>query len=126
MDLVIAVVIFGFIAVIFYSLVLIQEKPSVKELQQEAQDIGTKLEGTVPSCGQVISGQVVTPESLQCLYGLNYNQLRQQLGIQGNFCIYVEDSSGRLYVVNSTSGNMTGFGDPGLIVSGTPCGTVIP
>ena len=126
MDLVIAVVIFGFIAVIFYSLVLIQQKPSIEELQQTAQTIDTKLEGNVPGCGQIISGQSVTPEQLQCLYGLNYAQVKQQLGINANFCIYVQDSSGRIYLVgNNSYGNKTGFGDPSLIIAGVPCGQAV-
>jgi len=126
MDLVIAVVIFGFIAVIFYSLVLIQSKPSVEDLQREAQGINTKLEGTIPGCGTIIEGQTVTPQLLQCLFSQNYTQLKQQLGIKANFCLYVEDSNGKLYIVNNGTSNLTGFGDPELVVSGTPCGQSAP
>lgn len=126
MDLVIAVVIFGFIAIIFYSIIIIQQKPSVDNLQEYAQTIGTKLESNIPGCGPIINGQSVTPAQLSCLYDLNYTQLKQVFGIPADFCIYVEDTKGRLYIVNTTSGLMTGFGNPELVVSNTPCGQAIP
>lgn len=123
MDLVIAVVIFGFIAVIFYSLLLIQQKPSVEELQARAQDLNVLLEAGVGPCGSIIDGQSVTPDKLQCLFSLDYASTKTQLRVQGDFCIYLEDDNGKIYIVgNNTIGNKTGFGSDTLIVGGTPCG----
>ena len=122
MDLVIAVVIFGFIAVIFYSLLIIQQKPSIDDLQTRAQDLNQKLEQNIPGCGVIIQNQTLTPQQVACLYNLSYPQLKTQLGISGEFCIYIKDSQGRLYVVNTTNGSKNGFGSPQLVVSGQPCG----
>jgi hypothetical protein len=122
MDLVIAVVIFGFMSVMFYSLILLQQKPSVDDLRQDAERVNERLGAPIGSCGVIIEGQTVTPERLQCLFGMDYEQLRRELNMKGDFCIYIEDTSGRLYIVNSPSGNYTGFGHPNLVISGTPCG----
>lgn len=122
MDLVIGVVIFGFVAVTFYSLVIIQEKPSVEDLQQEAESINNKLEASVTGCGQIIDGQKIDIDTLRCLYSQNITQFKNALDINTKFCLYLEDTNGRVYVVNTTTENMTGFGDSELKIGGTPCG----
>jgi hypothetical protein len=125
MDLVIAVVVFGFMAVIFYSLVVIQDQPSVEELEKNAEAINAELENGVPNCGVIIAGQTVDEAKLQCLFGMDYDALKQEIGIDGEFCIYLEDTAGGLYIVSNQTANKTGFGNPQLIISGTPCGQPI-
>lgn len=122
MDLVIGVVIFGFMSVIFYSLLMMQDKPSVDELQQRAQVINQRLEQPVGPCGPIVANQTITSAQLRCLYDQPYNIVKQQLGVDGEFCIYVEDSKGNLYIINTTAGDRTGFGNPALIVGGVECG----
>jgi hypothetical protein len=126
MDLVIAVVIFGFMAVIFYSLLLIQQKPSIEDLRLSAESINEKLEQPLGACGPIIEGQNTTLEQLKCLYGQDYETVKQQLGVGTDFCIYIQDASGRVYIIgNSSYGNKTGFGSPSLILADTPCGQAI-
>lgn len=127
MDLVIAVVVFGFIAVVFYSLLTIQQRPSVDELQVNAQLIGSKLSAGVAGCGPISEGQPITNEQLECLYELSPTALQQALGVPGEFCIYVEDNDGTVLVVQNESGHAwTGTGDSALIVGGQPCGQPLP
>jgi len=127
MDLVIAVVVFGFIAVVFYSLLTIQQRPSVDELQVRAQQIENRLGSNIGSCGPIIQGQTITMEQLRCLYAQDPAALHQELGVPGNFCIYVEDSDGTILVVQNQSGyTWTAIGDNALIVGGQPCGEPIP
>lgn len=123
MDVVIAVVIFGFIAVIFYSLIVIEQQPSRDDLLRVAQDINTKLELGVLGCGAIIDNQTLTQAQIQCLYNQSYQQVKDQFGISPNahFCIYIQDSNGRLYIVDNGSTNKTGFGDPTINISGQPC-----
>ncbi len=128
MDLVIAVVVFGFIAVIFYSLLMIQQKPSVDELRDRAQTIQERLAAGNAGCGAITENQTITQDQLQCLYGKSGDELRQLLNVQGNFCIYIEDANNTVLVVrNSTTPlvYMTGVGDSALIVAGTNCGEAI-
>jgi hypothetical protein len=126
MDLVIAVVIFGFMAVIFYSLLLIQQKPSIEDLRVSAETINLRLEEPVGDCGPILEGQNTTLEQLKCLYGQDYDEVKQQLGVANDFCIYVQDSSGRVYIItNASYGSKTGFGNPALILADTRCGQTI-
>jgi hypothetical protein len=122
MDLVIAVVIFGFMAIIFVSLMVIKDKPSIEDLKQSAQDINDKLQDPVGLCGPIIQGQNLTLAQLRCLSGQDYSTLKEQLGIRSDFCIYLEDSNGNLYIINNGTANLTGIGNSALTVSGTPCG----
>jgi hypothetical protein len=132
MDLVIAVVVFGFIAVIFYSLLMVQQKPSVDELRNNAQTIQQRLAAGQSGCGPLSENQTITSEQLACLYNKTPSELRQLLNVKGNFCIYLEDSDGTVFVVANDTVNLanahykTGVGDPGLKVAGIACGAVIP
>ena len=131
MDLVIAVVVFGFIAVIFYSLLMIQQKPSVDDLRGRAQTIQDRLAQGKSGCGPITENQTITQTQLECLYNKNSTEIRQLLNIQGNFCIYIEDSAGTVLVVSNDSANpllaryRTATGDSALIVAGTPCGQLV-
>jgi hypothetical protein len=127
MDLVIAVVVFGFIAVTFYSLVTVQHRPSIDELQDRARTIETRLNSGGTSCGPIVDNQSITMEQIKCLYGKNATGLRQELGVSGNFCIYVENEKGEILIVqNETGAITTSIGDGALIIAGTPCGTTTP
>ena len=131
MDLVIAVVVFGFIAVIFYSLLMIQQKPSVDDLRGRAQTIQERLAAGQSGCGPITENQTISSQQLECLFNKNATELRQLLNIQGSFCIYLEDSDGTVLVVSNDTQQpaaavfRTGVGDPALIVAGTPCGATI-
>ncbi len=124
MDLVIAVVVFGFIAVVFYSLLTIQQQPSIDDLQGRAQTIEGKLAAGIAGCGPLIENQSMTMQQLQCLYKQNVTTLREQFGVPGSFCIYVEDTDGTILIVQNASGSIwTAVGDSALIVAGQYCGT---
>jgi len=131
MDLVIAVVVFGFIAVVFYSLLIIQQRPSIDDLQDRARTIQERLALGQSGCGPITENQTITSEQLECLYNMNSTEMRRMLNIQGNFCIYIEDSAKTVLVVSNDSANpglaryRTAVGDAALIVAGTPCGQLI-
>jgi hypothetical protein len=131
MDLVIAVVVFGFIAVIFYSLLMIQQKPSVDDLRDRAQTIQSRIAAGQTGCGPITENQTVTSDQLECLFNKTPTELRQALNVQGSFCIYLEDADGTVYVVSANRSDSaakvrTSVGDPALIVAGQNCGELSP
>lgn len=120
-DVVLGVVIFGFVAVTFSSFMLL-DRPDIDDLQIGAERVSLALEDS-PNCGTVLANNTIVNESLSCLYAQDYESLRESLRLRGDFCVYLEDDMGRLIRINS-SDNLTrnGWGSSELIVGGQPCG----
>ncbi len=124
-DVVIAVVIFGFIAAIITSFALL-EKPDTESLQRNAQEVTFYLEepiviGPDLNCSEIFDDNKVNIEGIECLFNStesDYEEFKKQTGIKGDFCIYLEDEDGNIVYIQ----NKTGWGSPELIVADKPCG----
>jgi len=128
-DLVVAVVIFGFIAIVITSFVLL-DKPDIETLQVDAQRVSGAIDGAVlllddgTDCGVLLDGERINDASIDCLYGAppdNYAPLRQSLGVEGDFCIFLEDENGQVIAV----ANRNGWGSGDLTIADEACGTDI-
>lgn len=116
MDVVLGVVIFGFLAVVFTSFALLQ-RPDVETLQENAERVGLSMQLDGP-CGAVLGNDSVEQQNLQCWYDLDYEQVKKQQRLRGDFCVYLEDDRGQIILVD----NMSGWGSGELLVGGVPCG----
>lgn len=58
-------------------------------------------------------------ERIESLSDAEYEQLRRELGITGEFCLVIEDADGRVMSIR----DRLGIGNSHLIISGVPCGT---
>ncbi len=118
-DVVLGVVIFGFVVVAFTSFALLQ-KPSVQQLQGNAERVMNELQQSQGAQPPVLNNTSLDNQSLAQLYASgNYQTIRDQLKIKGNFCIYVEDQSGQVVSVAGRNG----WGSNELLIGGKPCGT---
>ncbi len=140
MDLVIAVVVFGFIAVVTYSLLLIEQAPSIDELRLRSQTIQERLaDGKLEDCNAILANRVplritenqtITQAELECLYDKTPEEIRTALNIQGKFCIYVEDAEGTVLLVKDLDAAAIFYrvavGDPELTVANTACSAYLP
>ena len=119
MDIVLAVVIFGFIAVTLTSFALL-DRPDIQTLQQDAQQISSELGQSFSQCDgrQVFRGNALDANATECLFEQNYTDLKQQFRTQENFCIYLEDQNGRIIQVAGKNS----IGSDEVNVSGVPCG----
>lgn len=124
-DLVIALVIFGFITVVVTSFSLLNQ-PEIEDLQFTAERVSVAMESPTSSgCSAVLEGERLILENAECLFDgdqTTYESMRNELGVEGDFCIYFEDESGQIYQVETLSGSKTGWGSPELVVGGTACG----
>jgi hypothetical protein len=74
----------------------------------------------------IIEGNTINTSKLKKLYfEENYSEIKKQLGFNGDFCIVLEDTNGRIIVVDNGTTEMYGFGDSALNISGNPCGQLI-
>ena len=117
-DVVLAIVVFGFISIAFTSFALLQ-KPDVEKLQQNAQRVVLELETPVGGCGAILENDTINNESLSCLYGLDYDQFKAINNLRSDFCVYIEDEHGQIIQLNG----LNGWGSNDLQLSGAQCGT---
>ena len=119
-DVLLAVVIFISIMIIFYVTITANDKPSIKDLQSEANFLSTELEKN-PTYS-FISNDVVDNKRLGTFVDAassQYDLVKQELGVKGDFCIYFEDENGNLILLQD---NRTGVGSGNINISDTPCG----
>ncbi len=123
-DVILAIVIFGFIMVAVASFALL-ERPDAQSLQRDAQFISAQLSGTpIPGCpGTLVVGNTIDEDVLKCLLGREYSTVKQNINPGTDFCLFFEDERGQIILLTRTDGNTTyGFGSSSVSLSGHPCG----
>ena len=123
MDLVIGVIIFMLAAGIIFTLLVNREQEDTAPLRIESEVIATKL--TTDPILQIAPNNQLDAEKLSLLAEREYESLRKDLGVNNEFCIFIQDESGQLlYVLDGDGNKYTGIGSGNgeLNLSGTPCG----
>ena len=124
-DILMAVFVFLVILVLFFGILASMSTPEKgQRLSKDAELISKALTGR--SDQSVLDDNKVNVEKLK---GLDYNALKQQLGIRGDFCIYFEDSKGNLIPVQVSEDPATGepifkngIGADGVLINDINCG----
>lgn len=123
-DLIIAAVIFVLVVAIFYSLMSKEDKGGTEELEIEAKNLASQLDSST-SDGKyiIIKNGEIDEKNLQKIYGTDYEELKSDLQIKGEFCIFIEDSEGNLIPVDMPAeGEKLSMGNEALNVGNRPCG----
>lgn len=115
-DVVLAIVIFGFVSVAITSFALLSQ-PDVDKLQNSASRVVNELEGTYLDCGIVLENSSIDNESIACLFNKSYEDFKEAYDIEHNFCIYLEDEKGQILKIQGKNG----WGSAELRVGGDPC-----
>ena len=126
-DVLLAVVIFVAVILVFYTTMSARQGTELKDLEAEAENMKIALEKN-HEFGFVDNNQVNISKLDKfinmTLY--NYTELKQILGIKGDFCIFFEDVDGTVIFI----GNKSGIGNPNLAdnvnISGYTCGVDYP
>jgi len=116
-DVIIGIVIFISILTVFYTTLAGSSGDVTKALQKNADTVLTKFTQD-PDLKVITPGNVLNNSKLVELSNLPYQELKAQLGIAGDFCIYLEDENGRIIPI----GGKNGLGSSDINISGTPCG----
>jgi hypothetical protein len=129
LDIILAFVVFVLIIGIFYALVNNNKKDQTQDLTLESNTIASNLDSANGQTGSnltIIDKGNVDDAKLKELYGSDYNNIKRQLGIKGEFCIYLIDQNGMLIAINSSSGKQIGsFGNGNYTVNDNPCGSAL-
>ncbi len=122
-DVLLAVVIFISVILVFYVTMTSKQKEGLGDLESEASDLRVALEQN-RDFGFIQSDEV-DDDKFQAFTGNttdNYEALKNQLGIKGEFCVFLEDSDGRIVFID----NKPGVGNSSILIDGYPCGQTIP
>lgn len=96
MDLIMATVLFIAIFGAFYGFITyIIVEPEEKMLAREGQQVVTSLSAK-DSTTQIIEAEELDIQKIEELVKQDYPQLKGQLGLKNDFCIYIEDEDGKL------------------------------
>ena len=128
LDLVLGIIVFLLILGVFYLLISKNSTTDIKGMKEQGNSILNHLDSSKSdSAFAFIDGNTINMTLLEELYKNpgRYQELKDELGISGDFCIVLEDKNGRVVVIDELSpgtGKIYGFGNSSLNVSGCLCG----
>ena len=103
------------IVIFLIAIKVIQKSESPKEqLQEDAQ----KLLNAITTNNLIIDSEHINEDGIEQLMKEDYVQLKQELGLKNDFCIYFEDNNGNLIKINDME---TGIGSPKVKINGVSC-----
>ena len=119
LDLILAIFLFTIIMLGFFYIVstMTGQKTSTV-VKVESEYLPRMLEENA-SLSSFVEGNKIKVSKLYNLTGKNYTELKNELGIKNDFCIYFVDEEGYLVKIN----NKTGIGSPRFKINNTPCGS---
>jgi hypothetical protein len=129
LDIILAVVIFVLVIGIFYAVLGSNKTDKTQELSLESKTVVSYLDAANSQSSNnltVISGGEIETDTLKTLYESDYEELKKELGIKGEFCIYLVDQYGRIVSVNTSSGDIGSFGNSNFTINQKPCGSTLP
>lgn len=114
-------IIFGviiFIVAFFVLYIVLSEDPAGKlnRLREEASSIIRQLVSGDEL--RIVDGTVVNVTKASNLKNTQYDELKRRFRVEGDFCIYMEDSKGNIVIINNS---YKGIGAPSINLSGAAC-----
>ena len=95
----------------------ITSEASKPDLEQEAEYVLKAItDENMPV--SVLSSNEVVEEKVVKLSQMDYNKVKNLLGVKNDFCIYFEDISGNIIIIDGIS---PGIGSNRIYVNGKPC-----
>lgn len=127
-DLIIGVIVFMLIVATFYAFIGSKSESSIEDLKEDATVASSKLlteDGSSPS---IIRNGEIQQTDLNALCDQTYNDVKAKLGIESEFCIYLEDANGNIIPCGSGTYKKAGIGNNEDInvSNGIRCGQVVP
>lgn len=116
-DIALGVVIF--IASFFVLYSILSQNPNAKAegLKEQSSLIARQLASS-DALIRITDNNEINVSRLNELKNLSYGELKQKLRMEGDFCLYFEDESGYLVLMDNS---YRGIGAPSINLSGAPC-----
>ena len=118
MDVILAVVIFIGAFFLYYVLASSNRGEKTGNLKEDALSVLKQISSEGSSL-KIIDRQTINDTKIGELKNMNYDQLKNTLRVNGDFCIYIEDDQGKIVPINQS---YMGVGSSSMNISGIPCG----
>ena len=119
MDIMIALVVFIGTIFIIYSVIGGNKDTKISELQDDASNVLKNIASENSSVG-IVDGINVNITKLEELLGKDYSEIKKQIRVQNEFCIFLEDENGNIIYI-TTDPDHTGVGSDKINISDIPC-----
>lgn len=116
-DILLALVIFVGATFVFLALFAINQNSQEEELQEEAIKVLEDISRDDSSVA-IFEDNKINSTKLQNFLTQNYSDIKEQMRVQNDFCIYLEDEDGNLI---NLSIDTRGKGSSKINLSGVPC-----
>ncbi len=117
-DIIIAVIIFVLIISVFYAILSSRSESTVTDLRAESQTVSAKLrDESVNSATGIMVDGVIQEDKLKELCQLSYEEVKRKLGIEDEFCIYIEDQEGNIVPIPCGGTEKAGIGSDNINIS---------
>ena len=100
-----------------YTLLNSNQNVKLKNLKEQASTIQKQI-ASGDSQLKITNQNEINISKLNQLKNLSYTDLKSQMGIGGDFCIYLEDDKGNVVIMNNS---YKGIGSSNIFISDTPC-----
>lgn len=116
-DVLIGIIVFLSVFIVFYGLLNPQERSRAKTLKEDATTVIQQV-SSIDAPYNIVNREEINESRILELKNLSYDDLKRNLRIEGDFCIYVEDENGNVVLLNNT---YVGIGASTINISNTPC-----
>lgn len=121
-EFIIAITIFVAAIILFITLLSSSADPKTKELQQEAVLLSDQTKVDESPINIVTDGDI-NRTKLRMLIDTPYEELKQELGLQNEFCIYFKDRQGKvMYITGPDEQDRFGIGSSKIYIDEKECG----
>lgn len=123
-DALIGIALFLIVVIFFISVGtdLFVEDESIS-VEKDATQLSSAVE-TSKGSSALIDGIKVDEVALDDLSNLSYNELKDALGTEADFCIFFEDGEGNIVPINNETSGLSGIGSADVVVAGNYCGNL--
>jgi len=123
-DLVLGLVIFVLILSVFYMLLSKDDSANVIVMKSSGNKVMNMVDSkSSNTLNSFVDGNNVNMSKLEEFYKTeNYEAIRKELGLKGDFCIILEDKNGNVISIMNSTKRIYGFGSEDINISGCPCG----
>ena len=116
LDIMLAIVIFIGTIFVFYAILSNNPKSSADKLEDDAAKVLENIASENPDLG-FIDGIDIDQEKLQDLLSMEYDEIKKQLRVENDFCIFLEDKDGNVIKIDE---NFAGIGSSNIQIGEDP------
>ena len=116
-DILIGVIVFLAVFIVFYGILNPQQGSKAKNLKNDATTVIQQV-SSIDAPYKIVEKEEINESRFVELKNLTYDEIKRNLRVDGDFCIFIEDNKCNIVLLNNT---YIGIGSSIINVSDIPC-----